>query len=84
MVIPRATSASLRVHQMRTHLTFGDIEAKLDVLRVECTRCPRKGVYHVAKLIAKHGRRGNMTRWVSDLKGDCPNATYTRCISDAT
>jgi hypothetical protein len=28
---------------MRTYLTFGDIEGKLDVLRVECTRCPRKG-----------------------------------------
>jgi hypothetical protein len=26
----------------------------------------------VAKLIAKHGRKGNMSTWVSDLKGDCP------------
>jgi hypothetical protein len=28
---------------MRTYLTFGDIEGKLDVLQVECTKCPRKG-----------------------------------------
>ena len=26
----------------RAYLTFGDIEGKLDVLRVECTRCDRK------------------------------------------
>jgi hypothetical protein len=38
---------------MRTYLTFGDIEGKLDILRIECTRCPRKGVYRIAKLIAK-------------------------------
>ena len=27
----------------RTYLVFGDIEGKLDVLRVECTKCERKG-----------------------------------------
>jgi hypothetical protein len=26
----------------RTYLIFGDIEGKLDVLRVECTKCDRK------------------------------------------
>jgi hypothetical protein len=26
----------------RAYLTFGDIEGKLDVLRIECTRCDRK------------------------------------------
>jgi hypothetical protein len=57
---------------MRDHLVFGDIEGKLDVLRVECTRCDRKGRYSVANLITKHDRRGNMSKWVSDLKGDCP------------
>ena len=39
----------------RGYLIFGDIEGKLDVLRVECTRCDRKGRYTVAKLIEKHG-----------------------------
>jgi hypothetical protein len=28
---------------VRTYLVFGDIEGKLDMLRVECTRCGRKG-----------------------------------------
>jgi hypothetical protein len=31
----------------RTYLVFGDIEGKLDVLRVECTRCERNGRYNV-------------------------------------
>jgi hypothetical protein len=26
----------------------------------------------VAKLIADHGLRGNMSKWMSALKGDCP------------
>jgi hypothetical protein len=29
----------------RNYLVFGDIEGKLDVLRVECTKCSRRGVY---------------------------------------
>jgi hypothetical protein len=31
-----------------------------------------KGRYSVAKLIEKHGRTGNLTRWVSAFTGDCP------------
>jgi hypothetical protein len=54
----------------RTYLTFGDIAGKLNMLRIECTRCPRKG-HSVTKLLAQHGRRGNMSKWVSDLRGDC-------------
>jgi hypothetical protein len=68
---------------MRTYLTFGDIEGKLDVLRVECTRCPRKGRYSVAKLIETHGRGGNMMKWREGLNGDCPqrdaHALHERC-----
>jgi hypothetical protein len=32
------------------------------VLRVECTKCDRKGRYSVAKLIEKYGRKGNMMK----------------------
>jgi len=48
----------------RTHLVFGDIEGKLDVLRVECTKCDRKGRYQVHKLIEKrpHGQHDEMAR----------------------
>ena len=53
-----------------SYLTFGDIAGKLHMLRIECTRCARRGQYSVAKLIAQHGHRGNMSKWVSDLRGD--------------
>jgi hypothetical protein len=49
------------------YLTFGDIAGKLHIPRIQCTRCPRKGRYSVAKLIDQHGLRGNMSKWVSDL-----------------
>src|SRR5262249_3561047 len=46
----------------------GDIEGKLDVLRVECRKCRRKGRYQVHKLIAKYGRKGNLMKWKEQLK----------------
>ena len=57
----------------RSYLIFGGIEGKLDLLRVECTKCRPQGLYLVRKLIEKHDRKGNMSAWVSNLKGDCPN-----------
>ena len=51
----------------RTSATSG----KLDVLRVECTKCPRKGRYSVRRLIEKYGRKGNMMKWKEQLNGDC-------------
>jgi hypothetical protein len=55
----------------RTYLVFGDIEGKLDVLRVECQMRPQ-GRYHVHKLIEKYGRNGNMMKWREMLSADCP------------
>jgi hypothetical protein len=42
------------------------------VLRVECTKCARKGRYSVRKLIEKYGRRANLMKWKEQLNGDCP------------
>ena len=58
----------------RDFLIFGDIAGKLDMLCVECTRCDRKGRYSVAKLIEKHGRKGNLMVWRDMLNADCPRA----------
>ena len=71
----------------RTYLIFGDIEGKLNVLRVECTKCPRKGRYNVHKLIEKYGRKANMMKWKEQLNGDCPrrhaHGLHERCdLSD--
>jgi hypothetical protein len=49
----------MRLWSVRSNLVFGDIEGKLEVLRVECTKCEREGRYSMAKLIAKHGRKGD-------------------------
>jgi hypothetical protein len=56
----------------RSYLIFGDIEGKLDVLRVERTKCGRKGRYSIRKLIEKYGRKANMMKWKGQLNGDCP------------
>ena len=61
----------------RGSLTFGDIEGKLDVLRVECTRCDRRGLYLVRKLIERHGRNGNLMVWRDMLNADCPKRDAT-------
>jgi hypothetical protein len=68
----------------RTYLIFGDIEGKLDVLRVECTKCDRKGRYHVHKLIEKYGRMGNMMKWREMLKPTVRSATRPNCTTAAT
>ncbi len=34
-------------------ITFGDLDGKLDVLRVACRKCDRSGQYRVAKLIER-------------------------------
>jgi len=41
----------------RTYQIFGDIEGKLDVPRVECTRCERKGRYYEEWASGTHTRR---------------------------
>src|SRR5262249_12353264 len=60
---PRMAMQEMTTGMPRTYLIFGDIAGKLGVLNVECTRCPRRGRYNVASLVAKHGRGGNMTKW---------------------
>jgi hypothetical protein len=54
------------------YVIFADIEVKLATLSVERKRCGRAGRYNVDTLIEKHGRKGNLTVWLSDLKADCP------------
>jgi hypothetical protein len=56
----------------RGYLTFGDIEGKLDVLRVECTQCGRGGHYGVARLVEKQGRERSLMKWKDQLNADCP------------
>jgi hypothetical protein len=66
----------------RTYLIFGDIEGKLDVLRVECTKCSRKGRYRVGRLIEKYGPKANMMKWKEQLT-IARGAMHIACTSAA-
>ena len=68
----------------RTYLVFGDIEGKLDVLRVECARCERKGRYSVRRLIEKYVRNANMMKWKEQLNATVPSGTRRNCMIAAT
>jgi hypothetical protein len=41
------------------------------VLRVECSKCARKGRYSVRKLIDKYGRKANLMKWREQLNRAC-------------
>ena len=53
------------------------------MLRVECTECDRRGVYYTHWLIEVYGRQGDMSKWLSELKGDCrkrvAHSLHDRC-----
>jgi hypothetical protein len=67
----------------RGYLVFGDIDGKVDILRVECTKCPRKGQYRVARLIEQYGRMGNMMKWKNCSTGIARSGTAA-CMTAAT
>jgi len=46
------------------------------MLRIECTRCERKGRYIVANLLAQHGQRGIMSKRVVGPSRRLPETEY--------
>jgi hypothetical protein len=52
--------------------TFGDLLGKLDVLRVECSKCGRFGQYPLRRLIAQRTRDVQILDWLDELIADCP------------
>jgi hypothetical protein len=53
--------------------TLADIEARgLTRLVLACDRCPRRGVYSVARLIERHGRDFDLVSLRLLLAADCP------------
>ena len=51
-------------------IIFRDIVGKLDVLRVECDKCGRKGQYRVDHLIEQYGIDAKLFDW--EPEADCP------------
>jgi hypothetical protein len=54
------------------YISFGEIAAKLPMLRVECSRCGRRGRYRTDKLIERYGADSSIEPWQQDLVRDCP------------
>jgi hypothetical protein len=66
-----------------TALTFGDLVGKVRMLRVECGKCGRAGLYSVPFLVQQCGRQQTILDWKDQLTADCPrrvNGDYSeRC-----
>ena len=48
-------------------IIFGDLVGKLDVLRVECSKCGRSGRYWLADLITRYGRQEKLFTWRDEI-----------------
>ena len=53
-------------------IIFGDIQSKLSVLRVNCSKCPRQGRYIVPRLIKAHGVNAKLIDWLDVITAECP------------
>ena len=52
-------------------IVFGDLETKLSVLKVSCSKYQRRGHYIVARLIPARGRTAELIDWPDVMTGDC-------------
>jgi hypothetical protein len=50
-------------------IIFGDLEGKLPVLQVSCTKCPHRGRYILHRLIRAHAK---VVDWLDVINADCP------------
>jgi len=58
---------------MKQVITLADLEAKsLSRLAITCDRCPRRGVYRVARLVEQLGRDHDLVRLRLQLTATCP------------
>jgi hypothetical protein len=59
-------------------ITFGNLQGKLDVLRVACRKCRRTRHYRVDNLIARCGADTKLPDWIVEVSADCPRRTKDR------
>jgi hypothetical protein len=53
-------------------ITARDLIGKLDLLRVECAKCDRRGQYWVDHLYVRLGPDARLTTWLHRITADCP------------
>jgi len=51
-------------------MIFGDLIGKLDVLRVECPKCGRRGQFKLP--VAQYGRNEKLFTFIDEIAADCP------------
>jgi hypothetical protein len=57
---------------MPTDGTIGGLVGKLDMLRIECPTCGRRGRFQVARLLEELGPGYHLTDWLHERTADCP------------
>jgi len=53
-------------------INFGDLIGQLKLLRVECRKCDRLGIYSVRQLALEYGREAKIPDWIELVTRDCP------------
>jgi len=59
-------------------ITLSDIAGKLELLRVECEKCGRKGQYRVLRLLRELGPDMTIVAWREMISADCPKRSAGR------
>ena len=55
-------------------MIFSDLIGKLDMLRIECSKCGRSGRYRLADLISRYGRDEKIFAFTDDVTDNCERA----------
>ena len=61
----------------RGSITLADLQGKLDLLKIKCHRCDRRGRLSLERLIDEHGAGIGLPDLWETLAGDCPHARST-------
>jgi hypothetical protein len=61
----------------RGSITLGELRDKLTMLEVACTRCERRGLLRLNRLIAEHDGGMGLPVFGQVLAADCPYAAAT-------
>src|SRR6516165_8973402 len=58
----------------RGSIALGDLNGKLTMLEIACSKCDRRGLLRLDRLIEEHGAGIGMPGLGEILAGDCPKA----------
>ena len=75
LTTPCPGSASSKCTAMTSRagaITLGDLQGRLEVLRVTCSKCDRTGQYHVPRLIELYGADMGLPDFKDAIIGNCP------------